>query len=576
MSLIIKRIFFWLSGAGSQTLEQCPNWEQRKYVAFGATVLVPCLFAFIASSFAVSTLTDDPLKIYPVAVVWSFIILAIDRALLSSYRPYLRLHRKLGQFALRFVVALLLGITISHPLTLMLFQDTIRTETERARAVEIDDVRAEAALEQGRMETRISAVEAAIAGQRQRLEASYEATFLTALEGSAEERAAARFTAGWEASDALVRRVEQARDPLQEEARRLDAQIEALAPQLATVQGELAFWQREYEREIEGQRSGLVGLGPRARSIEADQIAWRRDEVRRLGQEIAHLADERRRLQSEASAVEAELVREFESLRESEQGRMQEDLQTQRELRRRIEREQAETFVSRQDALRQGIIRQIDARTAELERLQHDLDAFAVALQERLALLREESRRDILTQSLALHALFSRGEDGGRFALTVYLVLIGLFMLVDTIPIVVKFFSKPGPYDMLVDQDEIRFEKDHAAFKDGYARYVEQAAAEGLDSLTRDQGLRLAMLDGIERSRAARALLESLIEQEQAFQEHIRQEREKLAQWEDQAAAARELAGIEDKAAAFQAYINRRLEKYFALDAVHGRAVAGA
>jgi hypothetical protein len=33
----IKRAFFWLSGAGTETLEQCPAWEQRKYVAFGAT-----------------------------------------------------------------------------------------------------------------------------------------------------------------------------------------------------------------------------------------------------------------------------------------------------------------------------------------------------------------------------------------------------------------------------------------------------------------------------------------------------------------------------------------------------------
>ena len=48
----IKHIFFWLSGAGAQALEQCPNWEQRKYVAFGATVLVPCAFAFIACSYA--------------------------------------------------------------------------------------------------------------------------------------------------------------------------------------------------------------------------------------------------------------------------------------------------------------------------------------------------------------------------------------------------------------------------------------------------------------------------------------------------------------------------------------------
>ena len=55
----LKRAFFWLSGAGTETLEQCPAWEQRKYVAFGATVLVPCAFAFIACAYALSTLTDN-------------------------------------------------------------------------------------------------------------------------------------------------------------------------------------------------------------------------------------------------------------------------------------------------------------------------------------------------------------------------------------------------------------------------------------------------------------------------------------------------------------------------------------
>ena len=74
-SPFFKRLFFWLSGAGTETLEQCPNWEQRKYVAFGATVLVPCAFAFIACAYALSTLTDNPRVIYGVAAVWAFIIL---------------------------------------------------------------------------------------------------------------------------------------------------------------------------------------------------------------------------------------------------------------------------------------------------------------------------------------------------------------------------------------------------------------------------------------------------------------------------------------------------------------------
>src|SRR6478736_7322177 len=136
-----KRTFFWLSGAGTETLEKCPAWEQRKYVAFGATVLVPCAFAFIACAYALSTLTDNARVIYPVAAVWAFIILTIDRALLASYRPYMSIFRKLSQFFLRLVVAVLMGITIAHPLVLLLFRDTVSSVIEKDRAVEIEAVR---------------------------------------------------------------------------------------------------------------------------------------------------------------------------------------------------------------------------------------------------------------------------------------------------------------------------------------------------------------------------------------------------------------------------------------------------
>ena len=138
---VFKRIFFWLSTAGSKTLEQCPNWEQRKYVAFGATVLVPCLFAFIACAYAISTLTDNQWAIYGVATVWAFIIMTIDRALLASYRAFMSPLKKMGQFLLRFVVAALMGITIAHPLVLLLFKDTVTGVIEQARSAEIVEVK---------------------------------------------------------------------------------------------------------------------------------------------------------------------------------------------------------------------------------------------------------------------------------------------------------------------------------------------------------------------------------------------------------------------------------------------------
>ena len=140
-SSIWKRVFFWLSGAGTETLEQCPNWEQRKYVAFGATVLVPCAFAFIACAYALSTLTHNNWVIYPVAAVWSLIIMTIDRALLASYRPFLSPFKKLGQFSLRFLVAGLMGLTIAHPLVLLLFKDTVSGVIEQARSEQVQTTR---------------------------------------------------------------------------------------------------------------------------------------------------------------------------------------------------------------------------------------------------------------------------------------------------------------------------------------------------------------------------------------------------------------------------------------------------
>ena len=116
------------------------------------------------------------------AAVWSFIILAIDRALLASYRPFLSLPRKLAQFTLRFFVAILMGMTIAHPLVLLLFRDTVTSVIEKARAVEAQGVRAEFAREREAMATRITAIEDAIAKQREKWNQTFDAKFLIATE----------------------------------------------------------------------------------------------------------------------------------------------------------------------------------------------------------------------------------------------------------------------------------------------------------------------------------------------------------------------------------------------------------
>ncbi len=521
---IFKRVFFWLSSAGSETLEQCPNWEQRKYVAFGATVLVPCLFAFIASAYAISTLTDNQWAIYGVATVWAFIIMTIDRALLASYRAFMSPIKKIGQFMLRFVVAGLMGLTIAHPLVLLLFNDTITGVIEKERAGEIVVVKDRYKIDRDAAQALIRSQQAAIAKERDRWNETFQAKFLV-QQTNEEDVPIPGLTADQQTQ--LDSAITDATKPYQDRLDAIDAETATLSPEYTRIQGELAFWQEEFEKEVNGQRSGFVGLGPRAKSIRDDQLAWRRTEATRMGNQLTQLTEERSGLLESIGASKAGAIASFEQQLELQKAKMAEEEERLAELRSKVDADQAEQFVTQQNALRATIKQQIDSMLSELERMQDSAAKVAEDETATVAAIANEPRRDILTQTLALHDLFKRGEEGGEFAFWTYCILTLLFMLVDTIPLMVKFFCSAGPYDKLVDRDEVRYDAEHRAFLQSHDKYMRHLSDGNLISVTRNKTLEDAMVDGVEHSRAAQTFLDSLIEMERAFNEKMRQEEER-------------------------------------------------
>ncbi len=551
-----KRLFFWLSGAGTETLEQCPNWEQRKYVAFGATVLVPCAFAFIACSYALSTLTDNPRVIYPVAAVWAFIILTIDRALLAGYRPFLSWWRKLSQFSLRLVVAILMGITIAHPLVLLLFRDTITTVIEEERSHEISQERGKFAVAKENVRVEIVKLEEAIAAQREKWNETFQAKFIIQ---DREDATAAIPGLTAEQQAELKTATEEATKPFRDRLAVIDPQIDELTPQYAKLQTELGFWQAEFERELNGQRSGLRGEGPRARSIRADQLEPRREEAKRLGSLLEHLTAEKATLQTQAREAEKGAIAAFETRLAEIEAANKAEADRVAALKRQVEESQAESFVTQQNALRDTIKAQIDTRIEELQRAQDELAAVASEERTRIDAILAEPRKDILTQTLALHGLFRAGSEGGQFALATYVVLTLLFMLVDTIPLIVKFFTKPGPYDTLLDRDEISYDAEHRAFRESHQRYMDRLAAGNLIAVTRNKRLENALIDGVEHSRAAREFLDSLIEMEKSFAEKIRMEQDEAFH-----AGPEKLAALEAIKKRFYEDMQHRMEVFFA------------
>jgi len=526
MSKTTKRLFFWLSGAGTETLERCPVWEQRKYVAFGATVLVPCAFAFIACAYALSTITDRPGVIYPVATVWSFIILSIDRALLASYRPYLSFFRKTGQFSLRLVVAVLMGITIAHPLVLLLFRDTISSVIESDRAAQIEVVRSQFDTEKQKVRGQLDSLEQSLAKQRELWKESFQAKFIL-QENESAESAIPGLTS--EQQLELKAATDEATAPFQARLDTVQKQFDELSPQYATLQTELSFWQSEFEKELNGQRSGLAGEGPRARSIRSDQLEPRREETKRIGALLEHLTGEKAMLQTQTRQAEASAIGLFETKLAEIELANKAEADRVAALKQKVESDQADQFVTQQNALRETIKQEIDARLLELERTQEELAAVNIEEADRLAAIRAEPRKDVLTQTLALHRLFQAGNEGGQFAFYTYIVLTALFMLVDTIPLIVKFFTKPGPYDTLVDRDEITFDSEHHAFRETRSRYMAQLTSGNLIAVTRNQNLEHALVDGVEHTRAAREFLDSIVEMERSFADKMRAEEEHIA-----------------------------------------------
>ena len=548
-------MFFWLSGAGTETLEQCPNWEQRKYVAFGATVLVPCAFAFIACAYALSTLTHNNWVIYPVAAVWSLIIMTIDRALLASYRPFLSPFKKLGQFSLRFLVAGLMGLTIAHPLVLLLFKDTVSGVIEQARSEQVQTTRSYFKEQKDTELKKVRDHEAAIAKQQDRWNESFQAKFLVREDKDPSPIAGLTAQQQTELKTAMADATKTYTDRITV----IDTEVATLSPQYTKIQQEQAHWQEQFEKEVNGQRSGVRGLGPRARSIRDDQLAWRRTEAARLGEQLKHLTEEKSGLLTSIGDAEKGAISTYEAKLEADRAIAAVETARVTALRQKVQADQAGEFVSQQNALRGTIRTQIDSMLIELKRMQEGLAAVAADERASISAIVNEPRRDILTQTLALHHLFQQGEQGGKFAFTTYWILTALFMLVDTIPLMVKFFCKAGPYDKLLDRDEVQFDSDHSAFIKSHHRYMTQLGEGDLIAVTRNKTLENALVDGVEHSRAARAFLDSMISLERAFHEKM------LAEEEEYGFAGPEKKEmLEAMKKGFYDDMHRRMETFFA------------
>lgn len=124
---MLKSFFLLCSGADQNLLKDCSEGEQTKFAGIGATVFFTAVMAFIASSYALFTVFDNPLIAMGFGVVWGLLIFNLDRFIVSTIRKRDRFTSEFLQATPRIILAMIIAIVISKPLEIKIFEKEINT-----------------------------------------------------------------------------------------------------------------------------------------------------------------------------------------------------------------------------------------------------------------------------------------------------------------------------------------------------------------------------------------------------------------------------------------------------------------
>ncbi len=124
---MLKRFFLLCSGVDTDIVNGCSNGEQNKYAGIGATVFFTAVMAFIASSYALFTVFDNPYIALFFGLVWGFLIFNLDRFIVSTIKKRDSFLDEFIQASPRIVLAIIIAIVISKPLEIKIFKKEIDT-----------------------------------------------------------------------------------------------------------------------------------------------------------------------------------------------------------------------------------------------------------------------------------------------------------------------------------------------------------------------------------------------------------------------------------------------------------------
>jgi hypothetical protein len=125
----ITRFFWFCSGAHIETLRMYPT-EHNKYVGIGATIFFTALFASLSGGYAMYfVFSGNPLAVMFAVlfgIIWGLAIFNMDRYIVGSINKQGTTNQQILQASPRILLAIMIGVVISRPLELKIFDKEIR------------------------------------------------------------------------------------------------------------------------------------------------------------------------------------------------------------------------------------------------------------------------------------------------------------------------------------------------------------------------------------------------------------------------------------------------------------------
>jgi Domain of unknown function (DUF4407) len=494
------RPLYWLAGARWETVRHCPATERERIAVLGSTVLIPTIMAFLGMFFYAKSRFHEPpwMSVTAISLAWGFIIMNTDRILLATYRPFQSRIRKFMQVCFRFALAGVVSVAISFPFCLDQYRPAIRNRYQAEVQVVLNQLRTDEAAGRRTLRESLQKIRDDGEAERARLVKEFDAQH-EALTSRLPDLQKAILNPETYADERMEEERRRAGEPdfvapASGATRNVLAQIDAQKETLAKTKAELTERQDLHRRLVEaiarealGQPNEFYpepkkpGDGPRLKDMQARDRGVVAD-IRRLessesAQQAALLASDKQlaaaRLADKNAYLDGLVAKRAAFIAEGEE---KERIRKANLAKVTAQIEQLETgHAGRLDKLKEHLAAQeVDHAIAQKR---HD-ETYLPPIARREAQI--AGVLDPMEETIGLYKVIflpapdaadtEKGEQGYKWiaGLFQFLVIFGTLFVLDLVPIMAKIFSRPGPYDVLVEHPEFIACQNLAAYQRAY------------------------------------------------------------------------------------------------------------